>query len=420
MNHIKKIIKNEVGSLNEDEMDIFKRSIEDMFLNLAESISVKQKDLEKSIENSMKSIKSEITITSTLISTNEIKYYSDVFFPVINEKENYSNESILKAIKNGEEIKINKLFFENNPIEMIDEDKVFFGGINSGEINYEIKLKLVKYNGYKDEVKKIYSYCKNNFIKWNTPNMPYLNKFYELEIIEISGNIDDIEQIDDIYFNLEELEGEYTKNLCAVWNIKKIEQLNSKDPVLMSKGIFRHKTGLSNRDNAIIINKDYRILSLDYDNENILELTTNKSEIKVWNFYFIDNPEYNKKYSNGLFPVWTNKINKNFISQYSEFYNQRIRSMAEIRKILKSMEGAGDFMLKDISVVDFYSNNQEFFTYEVNDYIIDDIRENSKIDFMIIQFEVEEKNHFSMDILSYITSEIQLIFPEYKCVGELL
>lgn len=418
MEYIKQIIKNEVNKLDENEVDIFKKSIEEMFNNLIDSVANKHREIEKSIENSFKNLKKEMYFSSTLIQINELKYYGDRFYPVIEEKERYSYENILYSLKNNEKVTLEKLYFGNFTLNNINEDKVFYGGIVSGEKTYDIGFKLTKFEGYKEEVKTLYKYSKNNFLTWSTPNMPYINSFYELELMEYPEELATVDVIDDLYYNLEEYEGEYKTNMCPVWSIKKFEKINSKDSTRISTGVYRYKTGLNNGNTTVFINKDYKIYGLDYDFEGILELTINKPDLKVLNYYLIEEKTDVKNYNN-TFPIWTNKKSHTFLGSYSSFYNQRIRSLGEIRRILSSMNGAKDFILQEIYVIEKYRYDKNIRTYEINEYITEDLRDEEKKDFMITVFQKENIDNFTYGVLSYIISEIQILFPEYRCVGEI-
>ena len=64
-------------------------------------------------------------------------------------------------------------------------------------------------------------------------------------------------------------------------------------------------------------------------------------------------------------------------------------------------------------------NSQE--TYEVNDFIINEIREDNIKKLLILYFEpIDKENYLNKDILSFLTSEVQFIYPEYKCEGRLI
>lgn len=418
MEHIKQIIKNEINMLKEDEVDIFKKSIEEMFTNLVESVNTKHQSIEESIENSYKNLKNQLYFSSTLIQVNELKYYGDEFYPIVKEKNRYSYENILESIHNNEKIKLAKLFFESSYLNEIDENRVFSGSISTEEKTYDVEVKLTKFETYKNELKDLYNYSKNNFLTWTTPNMPFLNSFFEVELIDFPQELIDAEEILDIQFDLESLEGKYIKNLCPVWSIKKEIKINSSEPTLIFKDVYRYKTGLDNSVIPIFINENYRIFGLDFDFSNNLEISINIPNIKEFNYYLIEKKNSIKS-NNNVYPIWSNEKSENFLSSYSSFYNQRIRSLGEIRRVLHSINDARDFILKEVYVTEREKYEREIVTYEINEWLSKDLRDEARKDLMILIFQKDIIDSFTTAILSFIISEIQLLFPEYLCVGEI-
>lgn len=417
MEYIKQIIKNDVNQLNEDEIDIFKKSIESMFHNLIDSVNNKHQEIEKSIENSYKNLKKSLYFSSTLIQMNELKYYGNQFYPILPEKDKYSYENILVSIKNNESVSIGKLYFEKNYLENIDEKNFYFGTITTDTENYEVKIRLKKFEGYKNEVRNLYIYSQNNFISWTTPNMPFLNSFFEIEAVEFPEGLITEERIVDISFNLEEHEDQYVSNLCPVWSIKKEEKIGSNDPILISNEVFRYKTGLSEDDTVIFINNNYKIYGLDYDSGNNLEITIDKSEIKGFSYYLIK--RISSQINNvNAYPIWNNEKTSGFLDSFGSFYNKRIRSYGEIRRIISTMTFAKDYVLKEIYINSRKEYQNKILTYEVNEWIKQDIRDEEKKDLMVLVFQNDLSDSFAYDILSFIVSEIQLLFPEYRCIGE--
>ena len=98
MEHIKKIIKEEVPKLTELEMSLFKDSIENMFNNLIENISKKHEKIEGNIKNSFESMDNSFNFYSTIVNVNEINYYDGILFPLIEEKDISYLDDILKSM----------------------------------------------------------------------------------------------------------------------------------------------------------------------------------------------------------------------------------------------------------------------------------------------------------------------------------
>lgn len=417
MEHIKKIIKEEVPKLTELEMSLFKNSIENMFNNLIESISEKHKKIEDNIKNSFESMDNSFNFYSTIVNTNEINYYDGILFPLIEEKNRYNFDEILKNMRANNETKLGKILYCEE--KMLDEEREFQGEISSAYENFNIKFKLKRFDGYREELKKLYHYSNNNFYSWATPNMPFLNSFFEIELSYADEKVYKIEEIENITFDFEELEEDIKFNFCPLWSIEKIHKITSMDAVWIGENKYRYKTGINNFGKTIFINNNYKIHGLDYDEKNILEITIDKSNLKELSCYIIKkNNEIPIK--NNIYPLWSNNKNVTFISGFNNRFNQRIRSLGEIRRILLTMEGAKGFNLVEIKVFPQRDYENKTSTFEINSFVEKDIRNEETKELVIFSFECNEIKEFLLGELSYIISEFQIYFPEYRCVGELI
>ncbi|MBX4263356.1 hypothetical protein [Clostridium estertheticum] len=57
----------------------------------------------------------------------------------------------------------------------------------------------------------------------------------------------------------------------------------------------------------------------------------------------------------------------------------------------------------------------------MNYFIIDEIREDNIKKVLKLYFKAKDKNYYlTRDILSFLVSEIQLLYPQYKCMGILI
>ncbi|MBW9153113.1 hypothetical protein [Clostridium estertheticum] len=57
----------------------------------------------------------------------------------------------------------------------------------------------------------------------------------------------------------------------------------------------------------------------------------------------------------------------------------------------------------------------------MNYFIIDETREDNIKKVLKLYFKAKDKNYYlTRDILSFLVSEIQLLYPEYKCMGILI
>jgi hypothetical protein len=96
-----------------------------------------------------------------------------------------------------------------------------------------------------------------------------------------------------------------------------------------------------------------------------------------------------------------------------------IRTKAEISRIFESYESIGDLELHDVLIKESYNKLVE--TINFNSFVDDEIRIDKYKKIMLVQFTTANKEDYLIkEKMSFLVSELQVLFPEYKCVGELI
>jgi len=114
-----------------------------------------------------------------------------------------------------------------------------------------------------------------------------------------------------------------------------------------------------------------------------------------------------------------NKRDLGFIGRYASVKSMVIRTRGEINRQLQAFELSKELRLQDMEVLDKY--NREIETENLNSFIDDNIRLDAYKKILLMKFKPEDREDFLVyDKMSFLASEIQLIFPEYRCIGALL
>jgi len=75
-------------------------------------------------------------------------------------------------------------------------------------------------------------------------------------------------------------------------------------------------------------------------------------------------------------------------------------------------------MVQGIYVVDKRMQGE---TWEGNKFIQDEIRDITALKTLLLQFKpADKKDILNRDIMSFLVSQIQLVYPEYICIGVLI
>ena len=131
-------------------------------------------------------------------------------------------------------------------------------------------------------------------------------------------------------------------------------------------------------------------------------------------YYIIRNGEEYKidKYT---YPVMRNLKKDNFSERFQRKNQRKVKTKAELERIIISF-GLQDF----IEYQDCYLTNdlvsQE--TYSMNFFMEDEIRDGTAEKKLVFTFKSKKMEEWLLrDLISFIVSEIQEIYPEYHCCG---
>ena len=116
----------------------------------------------------------------------------------------------------------------------------------------------------------------------------------------------------------------------------------------------------------------------------------------------------------------TNKVNISFANKLAFEKPYTIKTKTELARVINSFKASNYLKFKDVKLEKKHSKKLKQ-TYDVNDFIIDEIRADNIKKILVLHFEpVDKDNYLNKDILSFLVSEVQFIYPEYECEGKLL
>ena len=116
----------------------------------------------------------------------------------------------------------------------------------------------------------------------------------------------------------------------------------------------------------------------------------------------------------------SNGVNINFSNKLAFNKSHTIKTKTELARLINSFKASKYLRFTDVALMEEVSDENEQ-TYEVNDFIIDEIREDNIKKSLILYFEpINKESYLNKDILSFLVSEVQFIYPEYKCEGRLI
>lgn len=425
---MKDIIRNRLNRISDlNERKVLKKIITDVYEEIIDYNMEMYKKLEKRIYDEIDDPLDKFYIYSSVMDISDVDPISDFFHPMIKDDLNelLNMKELGEKLRNDEKIPIAQVFLKCNYLifkEILNKNKVYKGYIKTDKNIYDINIILKQSMKYIKEIENLYYIFQLNSTEWNTLNCPYVYKFVDI-ILNSSVNLKQEEEIKEIIVDLEDYEKYKLINKVPVWNIKKINIQDKTFPMPAEDKINNeHIISLSNTGNQngymlTLENREFKYLKR-YDSD--LVIISSLTEQNIWNLIQIENiSNINNNIIDYDYETVSNKKNLGFIGKFASLKSLVIRTKGEIARLMTSYELKKDLSFYDIELVNTYSEIIQ--TMDYNDFIDDNIRVDDFKKILIVKFKTNNKEDFLIfDKMSFLVSEMQMLFPEYKCIGELI
>lgn len=287
--------------------------------------------------------------------------------------------------------------------ELYDGSQSFTGTVKTEYGQYPAEFKLSKCNKYIGCLETLYYEFINNGLEWRTVCAPYVYKMFDVSIVSAGCPAD--EAVLGIEIDFGGL-GPYVRfNHVPVWNIRLIELRTSVYPVFcMDRVHYMHsivKTKL-NEESDYIVSGDIPVWNVERLNGE-LQIRCNEKKPVKWRL-----KEFVHELTAGK-------------ASYPGFHNscllqlKPIHTAAQLKHIVKSL-GYQDYI--QLERIEFFVNDRRPESYSMDSFIADEIRQQDNMKKIYFIFNpVQPDNIWNRDVMSYIVSRLQILYPEYHCIG---
>ncbi|MCL2610577.1 MAG: hypothetical protein FWE02_02755, partial [Defluviitaleaceae bacterium] len=293
--------------------------------------------------------------------------------------------------------------------KILSENRIYKGVVRTEENDYNVEVKLSQSYKYIGEIEKLYKIFRINDLEWHTINCPHVYRFvdlvFDLDIEE--------EEIVEIKVDLEEYEEFKKVNLVPLWNVQFLK-IRDESFSITSDGLnYEHFLEISEQHGYLVDRGNEHYISFKYEEEKMIIISDYDMPF-TWNMVMIKK-KIERNYS---YEIYSNDRNLNFLSRYAILNQSIVPTKGEVSRLVKLYDLGKEFEFVDIYILDVY--DKEIKTRNFNSFMKDDIRIESYKRIMLITFRSKVgADNLEHEKISFFISEIQLYFPEYKCVGGL-
>lgn len=423
---MKELIQKEIQSIDSlKERVAFKELMEGVFLSLYETNLKMYEGLERRVKEDLDYDKNRYYIKTGIIEREFFDASHHLLFPMEErdlDGKLYDMKEILRAVTEEGAFPLMKVMLRCDFLELrrvLEAQPVFEGVIETQEPagEWKVEVRLQENREYLEKVAYLYLLFTRNGIPWQTVNAPYLYKMADLVVTGLPEAVTGSEKIKQVTVQFGEYSKIIQKDMIPVWNVQRLELESVGFPTpCEDHRNFEHNISLRQHGmgHAYLVEDDRNIQNVSQSGEK-LRIVCETGEAKKWGIYQIRSSE-EQRIDRYTFPVMENGRKESFAEKYQRKWNQQIRTRTELIHFIKGFELEDYVSYQHCQVVDHFPGRQE--TYPMNFFVQDEIRDRAAQKKLILYFRPGSKeNWLQRDVLSFLVSEVQRVYPEYDCGG---
>jgi hypothetical protein len=403
-----------------------KEALRDTFSQLHDATERKYDILEKRVQKQLPLKYELFTVYSTVLPLRQSDIGHTYLSPVIPEDayvKGINSKDLIEALNKNEHPVIETVFCEADYLRcrQLDLDRqVLTGEFVIDGARYPFKCRLQRAKRYSDQVQSLYTAFLRNNIPWTTINSTYLNKFYDVCVIEPACiPLGVLIMPDQIKISFGQYEDIVRRRLLPVWNIDKYPVFSDEFPVPVLDAIhyeYRFELTKLGADCGYLVDHDNIYILDSRREENNLVITSSENKDLRWNLFRL-----RRRQDSAMdiypYPVMTNARNDSSSARLPSGNSKPVVNKEDLKNLLSS------FVVSDyVSLSDFFFTGREVKgeTYNMNPFISSETLDPAFSKNLALAFEAKNRELFiNRDIISFLVSALQLRYPEFRCAGVL-
>lgn len=423
---VKAMIREEIQSIsNLEERVVFKNLMEGVFLELYETNLRMYRMLEERVMNDLVYDINRYLIRTGLMERTYLDKSHHLMAPMCEEdleQPVYEISDVREKLKENGKFRLTTVFLQCDALEIKEifkNQESYTGMLKAGE-EYQVSIKLEPSSRYLNEVEHLYHLFMKNGIPWKTINAPYLFKMADIFITNLPAEINDEAAVTNFGADFGIYNHYVHYDMIPIWNVCHLKLESVGFPVACSDHEnYEHVISIRDygTEHAYLVEEKAGIRSVRQSGEKLL-VTGKVANSKKWDVYMIRSG-MDRKIDRYTYPVMENLRKDGFAERYQGRTGQLVKTKGELERFIRGF-GLEDYIeYQDCALKEKALVTQE--TYPMNFFMEDEIRDRKGKKQLTIYFKPKGKETWLLrDLASFITSEVQELYPEYECGGKLI
>ncbi len=413
---------------NIEEKILLKELLNTVFLELYETSESRYEMLEQRIKDEIPLLNCQYSIHMTVMEPARADASHAYLSPMVEADmthESPSAKDLQDSLSDTGSCRVLTVFYEADYLDcqklLQDTNRLFRGVIQTKNGQIPARFMIRKASRYARCIERLYKMFASNNLVWQTVNAPYINKFLDVYLVEtedgrpIEGDMPISFKVD-----FEEFSGQIRKNLIPVWNVKKHVVKADDFPVPVEDKLnyeYRFDLTKLGPSNGYLVDDEGMYVSSSKRVGNELRVVSPMERNLKWNLFVISKKQ-DAKTDQYHYPLMTNRVVDAFAGRLLNFCGTVVKTRAEIERVLGAYGLQSYIQYRSLEILDGVQPGE---SYEMNFFIRDEIRDPVSKKTLTLRFEPVKQSYFlNRDVMSFLVSQIQLMYPEYICAGKLV
>lgn len=408
-------------SLLEDKV-LFKEVVGKLMLNLFTYTQNEYQDLEKRVLNEFQSKQSDYAIDITLTDLAHYDQTDPFMFPMrkTDIEKRGTFEGIAESLEKKEPYLLYSVYLEAEVASVAafaKAGRTYHGIIKTEKNEYPVNISVTRNQEYRNMIQDLYHVFGANYLTWMTVCSAYLHKMFDVSLLACQGILKG-EQIQEITVDFEEFQPYVRFQMIPLWNLTAFTEKTSTYPEpCMDKTNYEHRIFAHRLD----ANCQYLVTNTEIEITNIRRLdgdfilTCPLPDPCDWKLYRVNKRPEKIKYQ---YPMLSNQCKESFSASVNEMFRKSVKTKAEIARLIEAFDYSSYVTFHDVKVSKDVP--EVVYTYSMDDFIEEEIRIGGLQQTMELFFKTSGSHYLNEDIMSFLVTQVQKLFPEYYCIGTLL
>lgn len=389
---------------------------------LAEGLGRMIRQTEKKYEELERRVYQEIAIpdncyevVSTVVKREHYDPTNETLFPVTEADK--KEETLRQMLSTEEEYYIGTVFLEadRKMCRRFEERKTFKGTVQGEAETEQLEIHVKKAGRYREVMEQLYKMFQDNHIPWETVNMAYLDKFYDLYLYLPTGQ--SVMESEEINIDFDDFEEAVRRNIVPLWNIEPVTYESKGFMVPCIDGIYyEHEFALAdeNSGDGYLIQAREEIMEIRHEEKKIV-IKSPKENFQGWSAVRVVQGETIRSLDYNA-PVLTNRKQDSFLRKIAGISKIQLLTKTDLFRRIMEMDISDYIEVVDYEIVE---NGMDYPQEEsMNWFVRDELFAMESRKVLLLKFKEKKEGCYLNDSLVWFAvSRMQMEISEYRCVG---